>query len=98
MPSAHPESQYSLLAVVGAHKQDFQPVHVCIRCVCRRLVKSAGSLKGHHVCEVGPGPGGITRAILEAGVSRLVVIEMDTRFLPGLQVDRYYLTFYNIFV
>ena len=39
------------------------------------------------MCEVGPGPGGITRAILESGVKDLAVIEKDVRFMPGLQVN-----------
>jgi len=51
-----------------------------------KIVRNAGGLEGCHVCEVGPGPGGITRAILEAGVQHLHVIEKDRRFLPGLQV------------
>ena len=42
--------------------------------------------KGNHVVEVGPGPGGITRAAFEAGARHVAVIEKDSRFLPGLQV------------
>lgn len=54
----------------------------------RRFVKDAGSLEDHYVCEVGPGPGGITRAILEKPIKGCVVIEKDPRFIPGLQVSR----------
>lgn len=39
-----------------------------------------------YVCEVGPGPGGITREILKADVKQLSVIEKDARFLPILRV------------
>lgn len=53
----------------------------------RKIVHFAGKLDGCHVCEVGPGPGGITRAILEQNVAHLHVIEKDRRFLPGLQVS-----------
>ena len=53
-----------------------------------RIVQAPGPIRGCHVCEVGPGPGGITRAILRSGVERLVVIEKDHRFLPGLQVGK----------
>lgn len=52
----------------------------------RRIVRYAGDLKGACVCEVGPGPGGITRAILEQDVDHLYVIEKDRRFFPGLKM------------
>ena len=52
----------------------------------RKIVHSAGCLDKSVVCEVGPGPGGITRVILDSGVKQLVVIEKDERFLPSLTV------------
>lgn len=54
--------------------------------VCHKIVKSAGRLKGVEVCEVGPGPGSITRAILERNPSKLVLVEKDSRFLPILEM------------
>lgn len=50
-------------------------------------MKKAGNLTNAYVYEVGPGPGGITRSILNAGVAELLVVEKDSRFIPGLQVS-----------
>lgn len=52
----------------------------------RKIVKSAGPLRNATVIEVGPGPGGITRSILNASVERVIVIEKDQRFIPSLLV------------
>jgi 16S rRNA (adenine1518-N6/adenine1519-N6)-dimethyltransferase len=49
-----------------------------------RIARSAGSLEGFHVLEIGPGPGGLTRAILAAEADHLTAIEMDERCLPAL--------------
>ncbi|XP_075059489.1 dimethyladenosine transferase 1, mitochondrial isoform X1 [Mixophyes fleayi] len=51
-----------------------------------KIVRKAGNLKNHYACEVGPGPGGLTRAILNCGVEELLVVEKDTRFIPGLKM------------
>jgi 16S rRNA (adenine1518-N6/adenine1519-N6)-dimethyltransferase len=48
-----------------------------------RIAAIPGSLKGEHVYEVGPGPGGLTRALLRAGAIVLAV-ERDRRCLPAL--------------
>ena len=39
------------------------------------------------MCEVGPGPGTITRCIIAKGAKHLTVVEKDQRFLPSLQVS-----------
>ncbi|CAG7723624.1 unnamed protein product [Allacma fusca] len=45
-----------------------------------KIVRAAGKLEGRCVCEVGPGPGGITRSILRKGASKVLLIERDSRF------------------
>lgn len=52
----------------------------------RKIVRVAGKLDGAFVCEVGPGPGGITRSLLNTGASHVAVVEKDRRFMPSLQV------------
>lgn len=49
----------------------------------RRIARSAGSLDDHHIVEVGPGPGGLTRALLMEGAKHVTVIERDPRCLPA---------------
>lgn len=52
----------------------------------RKIVRAAGNLTGSFVSEVGPGPGGITRALLDTEAQHIAVIEKDGRFLPSLQL------------
>lgn len=49
-----------------------------------RIARAAGPLEGHTVYEVGPGPGGLTRALLAAGARRVVAVETDPRCLDAL--------------
>ncbi|MGV0910212.1 16S rRNA (adenine(1518)-N(6)/adenine(1519)-N(6))-dimethyltransferase RsmA [Martelella sp. FOR1707] len=51
----------------------------------QKIARTAGDLEGAHVIEVGPGPGGLTRAILSLGAEKLTVIERDERCLPALE-------------
>lgn len=49
-----------------------------------RIARAAGDLGGADVLEIGPGPGGLTRALLAEGARRVVAIERDDRCLPAL--------------
>jgi 16S rRNA (adenine1518-N6/adenine1519-N6)-dimethyltransferase len=51
----------------------------------RRIARAAGPFDGVTVIEVGPGPGGLTRALLMEGAERLVVIERDARAIAALE-------------
>lgn len=53
-----------------------------------KIVRAAGSMEGCYVCEVGPGPGGITRSILNRGAKKVLLIEKDQRFKSILGILR----------
>src|SRR5437016_12834632 len=58
--------------------------------VTRRIARAAANdesrpFGGVNVIEVGPGPGGLTRALLETDARRVVAIERDRRALAALQ-------------
>jgi len=57
----------------------------------RRIARLAGDLEGRTVIEVGPGPGGLTRALLAEGARQVIAVERDARCLPALdEIGRFY--------
>jgi 16S rRNA (adenine1518-N6/adenine1519-N6)-dimethyltransferase len=57
----------------------------------RRIARAAGPLRGRTVVEVGPGPGGLTRALFLEGAAYVIVLERDERCAPalGMIAERY---------
>ena len=57
----------------------------------QKIARTAGPIENHTVIEVGPGPGGLTRAILALGAKRVIAIERDARCLPALaEISEHY--------
>jgi 16S rRNA (adenine1518-N6/adenine1519-N6)-dimethyltransferase len=50
-----------------------------------RIARTAGDLSNVTVIEIGPGPGGLTRALLAEGALKVIAIERDERALPALE-------------
>ncbi|NPD67084.1 16S rRNA (adenine(1518)-N(6)/adenine(1519)-N(6))-dimethyltransferase RsmA [Lichenicola cladoniae] len=50
-----------------------------------RIVAQAGDLDGRHVVEVGPGPGGLTRALLATSAETVTAIEIDSRAVLAIE-------------
>ncbi len=49
-----------------------------------KIARSAGDLSDGTIIEIGPGPGGLTRALLSEGASRVIAVEKDRRCLEAL--------------
>ena len=52
--------------------------------ITMKIARAAGDFDGATVLEVGPGPGGLTRALLASGAKRVIAIERDERCLSAL--------------
>jgi 16S rRNA (adenine1518-N6/adenine1519-N6)-dimethyltransferase len=50
-----------------------------------RIVRQAGPLAGRHVVEVGPGPGGLTRALLASDAAHVTAVEIDPRAAAAIE-------------
>ncbi|MFM2149035.1 MAG: hypothetical protein RLZZ187_1341 [Pseudomonadota bacterium] len=52
--------------------------------LCARIAAAAGPMEGRHVLEVGPGPGGLTRALLATPAVKVLAVELDRRAVAAL--------------
>jgi 16S rRNA (adenine1518-N6/adenine1519-N6)-dimethyltransferase len=50
-----------------------------------RIARAAGPLEDATIIEIGPGPGGLTRALLAMGARHVIAVERDQRALPALE-------------
>jgi 16S rRNA (adenine1518-N6/adenine1519-N6)-dimethyltransferase len=77
-----------LRAVIAAHglaaKRSLGQNFLLDLNLTRRIARAAGPLENATIYEVGPGPGGLTRALLAEGAPRVIAVERDDRCLPAL--------------
>ncbi|MCE0742834.1 16S rRNA (adenine(1518)-N(6)/adenine(1519)-N(6))-dimethyltransferase RsmA [Acetobacter sicerae] len=53
--------------------------------ITERIVELSGPLQGRHVVEVGPGPGGLTRALLDSPAASIAAVEVDSRAIGVIE-------------
>jgi 16S rRNA (adenine1518-N6/adenine1519-N6)-dimethyltransferase len=77
-----------LREVIAAHgltaKKSLGQNFLCDLNLTRRIARAAGPLENTTIYEVGPGPGGLTRALLLEGAAKVIAVERDARCLPAL--------------
>jgi 16S rRNA (adenine1518-N6/adenine1519-N6)-dimethyltransferase len=87
-PGASPDGLPPLREVIKEHglsaKKSLGQNFILDLNLTRRIARLAGPLAERTVIEVGPGPGGLTRALLLEGAGRIVAVERDQRCLPAL--------------
>jgi len=85
MPDALP----SVRAVIDAYQLRARKAlgqhFLCDLNLTRKIACLAGNLDGYTVFEIGPGPGGLTRALLESKAAKIIAVEKDRRFIEALQ-------------
>lgn len=83
-----PDGLRPLREVIAAHgldaKKSLGQNFILDLNITRRIARSFGPLDGRTVIEVGPGPGGLTRALFLEGAGQVIAIERDDRCLPAL--------------
>jgi 16S rRNA (adenine1518-N6/adenine1519-N6)-dimethyltransferase len=87
-PGASPDGLPPLREVLREHglaaKKSLGQNFILDLNLTRRIARLAGPLEDRTVVEVGPGPGGLSRALLLEGAQSVIAIERDARCLPAL--------------
>ena len=87
-PGASPDGLDPLREVIRRHglaaKKSLGQNFILDLNLTRRIARAGGAVAGRTVVEVGPGPGGLTRALLIEGARRVIAVERDARCLPAL--------------
>jgi 16S rRNA (adenine1518-N6/adenine1519-N6)-dimethyltransferase len=82
--NSRPEPLRDVIARHGLHASKALGQNFILdRQLLAKIAAIPGEIEGDSVYEVGPGPGGLTRALLERG-GKVVAVERDRRFLPAL--------------
>jgi 16S rRNA (adenine1518-N6/adenine1519-N6)-dimethyltransferase len=88
MPDSNKDTLPPLRDVIAAHglapKKSLGQNFLFDLNLTRKIARAAGAEAGGVFYEVGPGPGGLTRALLSEGASRVIAVERDARCLPAL--------------
>ncbi|MFO1106932.1 MAG: 16S rRNA (adenine(1518)-N(6)/adenine(1519)-N(6))-dimethyltransferase RsmA [Amaricoccus sp.] len=87
--SAAPDGLPPLREVIAAHglsaKKALGQNFLLDLNLTAKIARRAGDLTAADVLEIGPGPGGLTRALLMEGARHVVAVERDPRCLPALE-------------
>ena len=88
MPDSNKDNLPPLRDVIAAHglaaKKSLGQNFLFDLNLTRRIARAAGANEGGTFYEVGPGPGGLTRALLAEGADKVIAVERDARCLPAL--------------
>lgn len=86
MTARHPAPLEEVIARHGLQTKKSLGQHFLLDAhLCEQIAALAGDLSGRHVIEIGPGPGGLTRALLTSKAASITAIEKDARALPALE-------------
>ena len=89
MPDSVEDGLPALREVIAAHglaaKKSLGQNFLLDLNLTRRIARAAGPLEDATIYEVGPGPGGLTRALLMEGAARVIAVERDQRCLAALE-------------